>query len=147
MFVAHIVDDTAGTRPEFENLIHWSIIPGTAGRLSTTTGGKTMLNGAGYQYCEVVATFINPINPGQVMTDTAGIYVKKDVSKVNRLEMLSVSKAGEKAKIIREYYNLRGQKLPLYGISHADGIVLERVIEPMGKVRVQKKFLVPNPNK
>jgi hypothetical protein len=43
-------------------------------------------------------------------------------------------------KAIHEYYNLRGQKLPLYGIRHADGIVLERVIEPTGKVNVQKRI-------
>jgi hypothetical protein len=43
-------------------------------------------------------------------------------------------------KAIHEYYNLRGQKLPLYGLRHADGIVLERVIEPTGKARVQKRI-------
>lgn len=40
-----------------------------------------------------------------------------------------------------EYFNLRGQKLLLYGIHHADGIVLERVIGHAGKVSIVKKCI------
>lgn len=43
-------------------------------------------------------------------------------------------------KVIREFFNLRGQRLPHYGIRHADGIVLERVIESSGKASVRKKI-------
>ena len=41
-------------------------------------------------------------------------------------------------KEMAEYYNLRGQKLPLRGIRHADGIVLERIIQPDGKANFRK---------
>jgi hypothetical protein len=38
----------------------------------------------------------------------------------------------------KEYYNLRGQKLPLYGIKRTGGIVLERMIGPDGKANIRK---------
>lgn len=68
------------------------------------------------------------------------VTVSSDLS----LERLSITKAFEKAKSIREYYNLRGQKLRGFGNSRVDGIVLERVIGPDGKVSVDKKFLGPD---
>jgi hypothetical protein len=43
-----------------------------------------------------------------------------------------------KKPVVGEYYNLRGQKLPLYGLKHADGIVFERKIGPAGTTRERK---------
>ena len=39
-----------------------------------------------------------------------------------------------------EYYNLRGQKLRLFGNSRVEGIVLERTIGPGNKLIVKRKF-------
>lgn len=44
--------------------------------------------------------------------------------------------------VMLEYFNLRGQKLPLYGIRRLDGIVLERIVETNGHA-VVKKALSP----
>ena len=42
------------------------------------------------------------------------------------------------SRTVVEYYSLRGQKLPVYGIMHADGIILERTIESDGKSTIRK---------
>jgi fibro-slime domain-containing protein len=71
-----------------------------------------------------------------LIADSATVKVKTTTS--SRLEFLSIAKAREKARSIREFYNLRGQKLSHYGIRHADGIVLEKVIEPSGRMSMVK---------
>ena len=40
-----------------------------------------------------------------------------------------------------EFFNLRGQRLPLNGIRHVDGIVLEKIVEPSGKANIAKKTI------
>jgi fibro-slime domain-containing protein len=98
---------------------------------------------------------IEALKPGTAMievTDTTNNFTKKDTLKIivkddilsAMFERLSLRPIINNQKTVREFFNLRGQKLPLYGIRHADGIVLERVIEPTGKVIVRKK-LVPKP--
>jgi hypothetical protein len=37
----------------------------------------------------------------------------------------------------KEFFNLRGQRLPHGGIKHANGVVLERIIGPTGKASVK----------
>jgi fibro-slime domain-containing protein len=96
--------------------------------------------------------FFDPHNPGTALveaSDTTGGVTKKDTLKIivkddivsARLERLSLRPVINSQRTVREFFNLRGQKLPLYGIKHADGIVLERIIEPGGKVDMRKKIV------
>ncbi len=106
---------------------------------------------------EPYIAFVQAIKPGTAfveVTDTSGGLAMKDTLKVIVKDDIVSAKSrgaplesfGTHQKPIIEYYNLCGQKLPstLYGITHADGIILERVIEPTGKVIMRKSF-VPNP--
>jgi fibro-slime domain-containing protein len=65
---------------------------------------------------------------------TVKVMVRPGTKVVNPV----TSSALQKPAKATEYFNLRGQKLPLYGIRHADGIVLERIIQPDGKANFRK---------
>jgi fibro-slime domain-containing protein len=129
---------------ECEDLITWKCIPFINGNgWLKNTGGATNVFFAGDSVLSysIIAYYSNLA--GSTLKDTIIVFVN-DLSTSSRLEFLSISKAREKAKTIHDFYNLRGQKLSHYGIRHADGIVLERVIESTGKVSVRKK-LIPKP--
>ncbi len=68
----------------------------------------------------------------------AGPIPLSDCANVKR--PMEISRA-EKEKVIREYYNLRGQKLQGFANSRLGGIVLERVIGHGGTMSVNKRFL------
>ncbi len=55
---------------------------------------------------------------------------------INQYHQLTI---GQK-QVVREYYSLRGQKLPFYGVGHAEGIVLERIIQSDGKSTIRKSI-------
>jgi fibro-slime domain-containing protein len=135
--VAAVLRDTFGNFVRFSTNDIWQVI-GDTGIVAISTPNKPYV-------CAIVG-----LKPGTTyirLSDDSG-SVPDTVMVDNRHLATSVRlMAGPKRpvlKAIHEYYNLRGQKLPLYGIRHADGIVLERVIEPTGKVSV-KKTLVPKP--
>jgi hypothetical protein len=67
---------------------------------------------------------------------TVRVVVRSAIIYAKCLERLPVFHTPGAAK--KEFYNLRGQKLPLYGIRHTDGIVLERIIEPSEKASIRK---------
>ncbi|HUI93167.1 MAG TPA: hypothetical protein VLX68_13045 [Chitinivibrionales bacterium] len=75
---------------------------------------------------------------GAVQLDT--IKVPISVRFANSILRNRLSSFGKKEKDLVEYYNLRGQKLQLYGMRHVDGIVLERIAAPSGNVTVRKRF-------
>jgi fibro-slime domain-containing protein len=39
-----------------------------------------------------------------------------------------------------EYFNLRGRKLPGIGSARCDGVIFERIVDPLGKMSVRKRF-------
>ena len=73
---------------------------------------------------------------GGLTIGTVRVDVRSAIIYVKSLEGLPVFHKPGAAK--KEFYNLRGQKLPLYGIRHADGIVLERIIQPDSKANFRK---------
>jgi|WetSurMetagenome_2_1015567.scaffolds.fasta_scaffold11700_2 fibro-slime domain-containing protein len=73
--------------------------------------------------------------------DTLKIVVKSDFVSV-RLRGRPIESLAKTKKNVSEFYNLRGQRLPLYGIKRTDGLVIERVVEPTGKVTVRKRLRV-----
>ena len=106
---------------------------------------------------EPYIALVQAIKPGTAfveVTDTAGgLTIKDTVKVIVKDDIVSVKShgapletLGKSRKAVSEFFNLRGQRLPsnLYGISCTDGIVLERTIDPTGKVCVKKSF-VPNP--
>jgi fibro-slime domain-containing protein len=131
--VAAILRDKYGNFVLFSSNAVWQVV-GDTGIVAISTPNKPYV-------CEIVGlkpgiTYIRLSDdsgsvPDTVMVDNRHLATSvRPVMRPNRLTL----------KAIHEYYNLRGQKLPLYGLRHADGIVLERVIEPTGKARVQKRI-------
>jgi fibro-slime domain-containing protein len=71
------------------------------------------------------------------LTKTIAVVVSGG-TQAKSLEALS---ALQKPRMTKEYFNLRGQKLLLYGIRRTDGIVLERTFEPGGMITVRRKSM------
>jgi hypothetical protein len=71
---------------------------------------------------------------GGVTAGTVKVMVRPGTHVVSLGEFPAI----QKPKMTKEYFNLRGQKLPVYGIRHTDGIVLERIIQPNGKANIRK---------
>ena len=144
---AVIMDDTGGIHPDASSLCEWSLSPATtASFLSTAKGGTTTFyaNAADQRY-SITAQYNGPALPFYLerYPDSIIIYVKPAPAS-NRLEQIPVSRSMEKSKSVREFYNLRGQKLQGNGALRVDGIVLERFIDQSGKVNVRREFQVPD---
>jgi fibro-slime domain-containing protein len=139
---AHVFDSLYNWVSSNDNLVTWTVTDTLGNQLQATTQGSFIIFTPQEEQTKIfiTATFKDLIYTLKTLTTSVVVVIKKD-STSSRLEFLSISKAREKAKITHEYYNLRGQKLSHYGIRHADGIVLERVIEPAGKVSVRKKLI------
>jgi fibro-slime domain-containing protein len=74
----------------------------------------------------------------RLLTKTIAVVVSGG-TKAKTLETLS---ALQIPRVTKEYFNLRGRKLPsnFYGLTHANGLVFERVIEPSGNVHITKRL-------
>jgi fibro-slime domain-containing protein len=141
-----VFDDTLGIHPEMSSqissLCDWTLSPaGTASSLRNVQGDSNMFYANTPDQTFVIVVKYNGPPDGAFVqrADQCTVYVKPGPVS-NRLEQLSVSKALEKTKIIREFYNLRGQRLRGLGNSHVDGIVFERIIGPNGAASVKRKF-------
>jgi fibro-slime domain-containing protein len=131
--VAAILRDKFGNFVRFSSNALWQVI-GDTGIVGISTPNKPYV-------CAI--TGLKPGTPYIRLSDDSGSvpdtvmvdnrHAKTSVRLVVRPNRLTL-------KTIHEYYNLRGQKLPLYGIRHVDGIVLERIVEPSGKVNMVKKI-------
>lgn len=132
--VVAVLRDTFWNFVQFSTNAVWQIV-GDTGVIAISTPDKPYV-------CAIVGlkpgtTYIRLSDdsgsvPDTVMVDNRHFATSvRPVKAQNRLAL----------KAIHEYYNLRGQKLPLYGIRHADGIVLERVIESGGRSTIRK---IPN---
>jgi fibro-slime domain-containing protein len=127
----------------------------------SATGGWKFLSGGAVARVSFPSkpyiALIEAVKPGTAfmeVTDTTATLTKKDTLKIVvkddivpvRYKGRTLESLGKSKKPVSEFFNLRGQRLPsnMYGIARADGIVLERVIEPTGKVSMKKSF-VPNP--
>lgn len=132
---AAVKRDQFGNFVGFPSNAIWQVI-GDTGIIRISTPVKPyLLTMEGLKYGD---TFIRVSDDSGSIADT----VKVRVLFFSSLERLSITKALAKAKVIREYYNLRGQKLRSFGNSRVDGIVLERIIGPGGKASMRKN-LVP----
>jgi fibro-slime domain-containing protein len=131
--VAAVLRDKYGNFVRFSSNALWQVV-GDIGIIAVSTPGKPYV-------CAITGlkpgtTYVRLSDDSGSVPDTVMVdnwHAVTSVRPVVRPSRLTV-------KAIHEYYNLRGQKLPLYGIRHADGIVVERIIEPTGKVKVRKNL-------
>ncbi len=74
---AVILDDTGGVRPEYANLVTWTLTPpGTRSWLKTPQGGSNVFNAVdAYKWYYIIGTFVDRTNPGRVILDTVKVYV------------------------------------------------------------------------
>ena len=129
--VAAILRDKYGNFVRFSSNALWQVV-GDTGIVEISTPDKPYV-------CAIAG-----LKPGTTyirLSDDSG-SVPDTVMVENQHAKTSVRQAAGQnrftLKTIHEYFNLRGQKLPLYGIRHADGIVLERIIQPDGKANIRK---------
>lgn len=146
-FEALILDDTAGIHHEYDTLLAWSMVHnGNGGRLRAVTGSANTFysdSGTGLYRIVVTCTDVSKFPASWPLlnrSDTVRVTVAGSSGAVKRPPQKISARTIGKAI---EFFNLRGQKLPLYGIKHTDGILIERVIEPTGKISVRKKFQAP----
>jgi hypothetical protein len=134
--IAAVVRDRYGNFSRFDSSVTWE--SGDSGIVQVGTPDKPYVcriervanvekgnSGTTFALCKKGGLTIGTV---RVVVCAAIIYVRC-------LEGLPIY---YKPRVVKEFYNLRGQKLPLYGIRHADGIVLERVIAPDGKANIRK---------
>ncbi|HMD69084.1 MAG TPA: fibro-slime domain-containing protein, partial [Chitinivibrionales bacterium] len=74
---ATILDDTGGVRPEYANLVTWTLLPtGTRSKIKTLQGGlNTFYAVDAYKWYYTIGQFIDPTNPGRIILDTVKVYV------------------------------------------------------------------------
>ena len=140
---ALIYDDTGGIHHEYDTLLLWTLFHnGNRGRLETQLGSANVFysdSGTGLYRIAVTCSDISKFpasSPLLNRSDTANVTVAGFLDVVKRLLTRSLAQSPGNAV---EFYNLRGQKLLLYGITHADGIVLERVMKPDGQSEREEK--------
>ena len=142
---AIIVDDTGALRPDLSSLCVWSVSPSTtASSLSTTQGSTTTFYAkVAWMWYAIAVQYNGPELPGPLFEnpDTIKIYVKPSSASI-RLDRNLISQPLDKSNALREVYTLSGRKLPGAGPSRVDGIVLERIVFPNGKVSMKRKFQV-----
>ena len=146
-FLILIGGDTGGRHPDVASLCDWSLSPsGTASYLSVNQGGTTTFyaNAADQMY-SIIAKYNGPTLPNYLdqPPDSITIYVKPSSASIRR-EQIPTSQSMDNLKVVREFYNISGRKVPRIGSSRIDGIVLERTVFPGGKVSVKRKFRVPD---
>jgi fibro-slime domain-containing protein len=130
--VAAILRDKYGNFVRFSRNAVWQVV-GDTGIVGISTPDKAYV-------CAIVGlkpgtTFIRLSDDSGSVPDTVAVDNRHYKTPVRALK----GQSRPTLKAIHEYYNLRGQRLPLYGVKHADGIILERVIEPSGRVSMAKK--------
>ena len=144
---AMVFDDTCALRPDLSSLYEWTLSPGgMASSLSATQGETTTFYAmAADQMYTVIAYYTGPVLPGYHYRSpgVTTIYVKPSSASIRR-EQIPTSQSMDNLKVVREFYNISGRKLPRIGSSRIDGIVLERTVFPGGKVSVKRKFRVPD---
>jgi hypothetical protein len=132
--IAAVIRDRFGNFSRFDSSVTWE--SGDSGIVQVRTPDKPYV-------CRIErvekgnsATTFVLCKKGGLTIGTAKVVVRSGIIYVRCLEGLPTFSTPRAVK--KEFYNLRGQKLPLYGIRHADGIVLERIIEPDGKTNFRK---------
>jgi fibro-slime domain-containing protein len=130
-YVAAVLRDKFGNFVRFSLNAVWQVI-GDTGIVGISTPDKPYL-------CAVTGlkpgtTYIRLSDDSGSVPDTVMVDNKNGTVSVRPL----VVQNRLMLKATHEYYNLRGQKLQNYTIRHADGIVLERVIESGGRSVVRK---------
>jgi fibro-slime domain-containing protein len=145
---AVIMDDTGALHPEASSLCEWSLFPATtASSLSATKGGTTIFYGkVGDQRYAITAQYNGPALPFHLERnpDSIIIYVKPAHAS-NRIKQVHASNSLETSKFVREFYNLRGQKLQRSGLSHINGVLIERAINQEGKVNLTRSISITIP--
>jgi len=74
---ATILDDTGGIRPEYNNLVNWTLLPpGTRSSIKTPQGGSNTFYAVdAYQWYNIIGRFVDPSNPTRIILDTVKVYV------------------------------------------------------------------------
>ena len=78
VFIARVIDDTGGVRPEYDALIAWPALApaGTRSSLVTQTGATNTFHGIdAYKTYTIKATFTDPANPSRIFSDSARVSV------------------------------------------------------------------------
>ena len=141
---ADVINDTDGFSPNIASKSEWLMAPeGTSSSLRTTKGSENMFYANSPNQMFTIYAKNNdstlPIDRNYRFVDSIKIYVISALAS-NRIGRTSIPGAMEKSKAVREFYNLRGQKLQGISASHVDGIVLERTIDQDGKVLVKRSI-------
>ena len=131
--IVAVMRDKFGNFIEFCTTAKWQVI-GDSGVVTLSTTGKPYL-------CNVKAisdgatALIRLSDVIGSYPDTLSVLIQTSSSKaINNPQPMVIMKK----PVVRGYYNLRGQKLPLCGAKHADGIVFERMIGPAGTIHERK---------
>ena len=74
---AIILDDTGGVRPEYANLVTWTLLPaGTRSSIKTPQGGSNTFYAVdAYKWYYIIGKFVDPTNPARIILDTVKVYV------------------------------------------------------------------------
>jgi fibro-slime domain-containing protein len=133
--VAAVLRDKFGNFVRFSSNAVWQIV-GDTGIIAISTPNKPCV-------CS-----IRGLKPGTTylrLSDDSGSV--SDTVRVDNSHFATAVRSVAGARMVTtraicEYYNLRGQKLPsnLYGLTHVNGLVLERVVEPSGNVHITKRL-------
>lgn len=138
--IAAIVRDAYGNFIGFCKTAKWQVI-GDSGIVSLSIQDKPYLCNVGAEGDGAVLIRLSDdsaSHPDSLRVNVQSSHGDKIVWGATRpMDSKPASK-----ELVREHYNVRGQKLSLYGTRHALGIVLEQVIGPSGTPR-ENKLAVP----